>query len=205
MFPPKTEAEWRTLVDKALGEASYASLVSGTHDGLEIQPLYIRPSDEEAINASVAGFMAPARRTGNTTWDIRSLHTTNDPATANTEILDDLLGGVNSICLQMEAPAQSGLTPTLPAMGQALSGAHLDMIHLSVLAGDQYIGAALALTALWDDNGIKTGQRRGAVNADPLGHLARTGGLEDKLYDTLRTLAHFISTNHAEWPDVTLM
>ncbi|MGI9407826.1 MAG: methylmalonyl-CoA mutase family protein, partial [Hyphomicrobiaceae bacterium] len=80
-----------------------------------------------------------------------------------------------------------------------------DMIHLSVLAGDQYIGAALALTALWDENGIKTGQRRGAVNADPLGHLARTGGLEDKLYDTLRTLAHFISTNHAEWPDVTLM
>ena len=204
-FPPKSEHDWRALVSKALKDASFESLLTSTFDGIDIQPLYTAESGSDQESPSIAHFMAPARRTGDAQWDIRALHTATDPAVANANVLDDLFGGANSICLQMEAPGQSGLTPTYQAMSEALSGAHLDMIHLSVLAGDQYIGAGLGLMALWDEHKIKTGQRRGAIHADPLGHLARTGGLEDKLYDTLRTLAHFISTNHAEWPDVTLM
>jgi len=208
-FPPKTRDDWRTLVDKALKDAAFDSLVTQTHDGLDIQPLYSRSLEAAGADVSIAGHMPASRRTADLAkggaWDIRALHTQSDPLVANADIIDDLTGGVNSICLQMEAPGQNGLTPTFDAMATALSGTHLDMIHLSVLAGDQYIGAALAMMALWDQNDIKPGQRRGAIHADPLGHLARTGGLENKLYDTLRTLAHFISTNHADWPDVTLM
>ncbi len=204
-FPPKSRDDWRALVDKALKGASFDTLVTTTHDDLEIQPIYARADTGVGPGVSIAGHTDMARQPVDATWDIRTLHVQSDPQIANAEIIDDLSGGANSICLQMQAPGQPGLEPTFDAMSAALSGAHLNMIHLGVLAGDQYIGAALAMMVLWDENDIKQGQRRGAVNADPLGHLARTGCLEDKLYDTLRTLAHFIATNHSDWPDVTLM
>lgn len=202
-FPPKSRDDWRALVDKALKDASFESLVARTHDGLEVQPIYA--ADKVPAPLSIAGHVKIPAQSDAAGWDIRTLQPHTDPQTTNTAVLDDLTGGANSICLQMQAPGQTGLTPTFDAISEATAGAHLDMIHLSVLAGDQYIGAGMALMALWDEKGIKQGQRHGAINADPLGHLARTGGLEDKLYDTLRTLAHFISTNHTDWPDVTLM
>jgi len=202
-FPAKTEADWRALVEKALKGAPFASLNTTTLDNIEIAPLYARSGADESV--SISPHLPADRRSTKTTWDIRTLHTRNDPQNANADILADLMGGANSVCLQMEAPGQNGLTPTYDAIAAATEGTHLDMIHLGVAAGDQYIGAALAMMALWDERGVKQGQRRGAINADPLGHLARTGGLENKLYDTLRILAHFVATNHAEWPDVTLM
>ncbi|MEO0620074.1 MAG: methylmalonyl-CoA mutase family protein, partial [Pseudomonadota bacterium] len=207
-FPDANVDDWRALVDKALKDVPFESLTTTTLDGIEIAPLYTRADtvDLPIVNAwSGATRALDIAREGATPWDIRTLHAETDPAQVNAAVLEDLVGGASSVCLQMAASGQHGLPARLDAIDAALAGAHTDMIHTSLLAGDQYIGGALALQALWDARDAKAGQRRGAVNADPLGHLARTGQLEEKLYDTLRTLAHFIATNHAEWPDVTLM
>ncbi|MEL6423129.1 MAG: methylmalonyl-CoA mutase family protein, partial [Pseudomonadota bacterium] len=228
-FPPSSQEDWRALAEKALKGAPLSGLFAKTADDIEIAPLYadgrpvapVAPGADDA-NARPASTSPPTEtgrvdawsaatralcipRDGATPWDIRALHGGTDAGDVNAAILDDLAGGASSICLQMAAPGQHGLGGTYAAMDAALAGAHLDMIHTSVLAGDQYVGAALALEALWDARGCKAGGRRGAVNADPIGHLARTGELEDKLFDTLRTLAHFVATNHAGWPDCTLM
>ncbi|MEL7542199.1 MAG: methylmalonyl-CoA mutase family protein [Pseudomonadota bacterium] len=207
-FPDASIDDWRALVDKALKDAPFESLTTTTLDGIEIAPLYtgadmVNLPDVDAWSGATRALNV-ARDTA-TPWDIRTLHAEADPAEVNAAVLDDLVGGASSVCLKMAASGQHGLPARFEAIDAALAGAHIDMIHTSLLAGDQYIGGALALQALWDASDAKAGQRRGGVNADPLGHLARTGQLEDKLYDTLRTLAHFIATNHAEWPDVTLM
>jgi hypothetical protein len=39
-FPAATQADWRKLVDKTLGEAPFASLEKFTVEGLPIEPLY---------------------------------------------------------------------------------------------------------------------------------------------------------------------
>ena len=41
-----TEAEWRRLVERALGGRPFESLISTTFEGLTIVPLYQRPATE---------------------------------------------------------------------------------------------------------------------------------------------------------------
>ena len=40
LFPPASEAEWRSLVEIALGNRPFESLISTTFEGLKIEPLY---------------------------------------------------------------------------------------------------------------------------------------------------------------------
>ena len=47
-FPPATEAGWRALVDKTLGEAPFSTLEKTTSEGLAIEPLYVPAARAEA-------------------------------------------------------------------------------------------------------------------------------------------------------------
>jgi methylmalonyl-CoA mutase len=88
-FPSADEAAWKTLVEKALKGAPFASLESKSYDGIVIEPLY-RP----AKAADVVPGRAPA-----TPWAVIQRIEIADGKTANRQILDDLNNGANGFAL----------------------------------------------------------------------------------------------------------
>lgn len=194
-----TTTEWRELVAQAFGGAdAIRSLTSTSLDGIEIEPLY--RADEALAERAFDLF-----GTSSAAWEIGSLVTTNDPAIANRQILEDLEGGAGAVTLRLAAPGQSGLPTRLDAVSAALDGVHLGLVPVGFLAGDQYFGALQCLMALWDQHGIAAASRRARLNADPLGTLAGTGALEQDLYSTLEVLGHFIGQNIDNMLSVSLL
>ena len=59
-FPAATEADWRKLVDKTLGEAPFSSLAKTTAEGLPIEPLYA-PAPQANAPAAPSPPTAPGR------------------------------------------------------------------------------------------------------------------------------------------------
>lgn len=208
-FPRPTKEEWLALVTKALkGRNVDATLTTTTYDDIAIRPIYTSTDTENLLDpipdASpfTRGFSEPPP---NGTWDIRPRHAAKVPSDVNTAILEDIAGGASSFILQMSAPGQFGLEPSKDAIAAALKGVHLDMIAVSLDAGEDYLGAAQSLLTIWDERKIGATSRRGAFNADPLGTLARVGTTERPIYEMLQTMARYVSANLGQWPNVTLM
>ena len=165
-----------------------------TYDGLRIEPIYTR--------SNTAPLLAQA---GKNKWGVRVLHAGADPQVVNTAITEDLAGGATSIALQLATPGQFGLPPRYDAIAAALRGVPLDRVTVCFAAGDQYFGAAQCLMALWDETGMRSIEMRGALHADPLGTLTRTGALEAGLWPSLELLGRFVATNMEPMPDVRLL
>ncbi|MBI1384034.1 MAG: methylmalonyl-CoA mutase [Rhizobiales bacterium] len=195
---------WLALASKALGGRDpNQSLAIETLDGIKVRPLYERADVARPAPALVDG--RAVWPDGRRAWDIRQLHASPDAQATNAAILEDLAGGVTSITLRLEAPGQFGLRPRHEAIAAALEGVHLDMISIGLEAGEDYLGAAQSLAAIWQERGIADGVARGAINADPLGALARVGVLEDRAHDALQTLALFAAANVGRRPGVRLL
>ena len=207
-FAAATEQDWLALAQKALkSDRGLEKITSKTLDGIERKPLYSRadaPATGEMAGPGqepfARGTQTPDTRRG---WDIRQRHAGPDPDRANTAILADLSGGVSSLTLQIAAPGQFGLPARYEAIAGVLEGVHLDMIWVGVEAGDDYMGAAHSLQALWAERGIDEGRCLGGYQGDPLGVLARNGVVDDGIDQSIQTLAHFTSANHARTPNVT--
>lgn len=203
-FPPADEAAWLALVEKALKGADFEkTLVSRTYDGLGLKPLYA-PADETASSGLpgtppyIRGFRAGP---GEMPWDICQLHALPEPNAANEAILQDLNGGVSSICLQIAAPGQFGLEMSSPAdLVRALDGVMLDLAGISLFAGANTGAAAEVLQALWREKDIAADRVSGAFNADPLGILARTGALPIAIEQALAEMAQLALTAQRSYP-----
>lgn len=209
-FERRSRRDWLDLATRALAGGDPGGLLATTTaDGIRLAALYARDDLGDLEDCGLPGcppFTRGFHQARNAPgWDICQLHADPDPARANTAILEDLAGGATSIVLRMSAPGQFGLPARLEAVRTALAGVHLEMIAVGLEAGEHYLGAAQSLLALWDESGIADTVRRGSFNADPLGALARTGALEDRLYDAIRTLAHFVSGNLATWPGIRFL
>lgn len=208
-FPQLDESAWRAVVDKALKGADFdKALVSRTYDGLEIRPLYTRGDESGADAASVPGhapYTRGTRAAGETrAWDIRQLHASSGPAEANAAILEDLEGGVSSIALQVASPGQSGVKLDSPDdLARALEGVHLDMAGVWLEAGHGTGAAAAALQQLWSTRGYATDAVSGGFGADPLGVMARTGGLPQSLEQAMAEIGALATTTHHTYPNVT--
>ncbi len=170
---------WRDLVEKALRGAPFESLVTRTFDGLTIAPLYL-PGD--------APRHGPLARSAD--WvDIRSACAQNDPDAANSVILAELEGGATSISLQLEAPGQIGISADARALEAALDGVDLKLAQIWLAPGEHFEAGAAALDAVWREAGIPNGEAAGGYGADPLGALARTGGLDRAVSQALNAMA----------------
>src|SRR5690606_29637830 len=133
-------------------------------------------------------------------WDVRQRHAEPDPAAANAVILEDLRGGVTSVLLQILAPGQAGLNYGAAALERALREVPLKDVIIALDAGENTLDAAGSLMEIWRAAGVSENERRGALNYDPLGVLARTGtlyypaerscGIAAKLAADCRTLPH---------------
>ncbi|MFL5295688.1 MAG: methylmalonyl-CoA mutase family protein [Phenylobacterium sp.] len=126
-FPPATEAQWRALVDKTLGEAPFDSLQKATVEGLPIAPLY---APAERPNA-------PARQPGaDRAWEVATLTAHPDAARANTELLADLRGGAAAAVVRIDPTGQRGVAIGSEAgLARALDGVILELAPVTLDAG----------------------------------------------------------------------
>jgi methylmalonyl-CoA mutase len=126
-FPPATEADWRALVDKTLGEAPFASLEKTTVEGLPIEPLY----------APAARPAAPARAvSADRAWEVATLTAHPDAARANAEILADLRGGAAAAAVRIDPTGQAGVAVgAADHLARVLDGVILELAPVALDAG----------------------------------------------------------------------
>lgn len=118
-FPQADHDQWRKLVDAVLKGAPFEKLVSKTHDGMTIQPIYPRAKGA----APVAG-RAPAAP-----WTIMQRIDHPDAREANKQALHDLENGATGLVLVFAGSVGArgfGLPPTKEALETVLDGVHLD-------------------------------------------------------------------------------
>ncbi len=163
-FPPRSEADWRALVDKALKDAPFDTLKTVTRDGIAVEPIY--PAGD------VKGPLST--RPGGTAWEIIQRVDHSDPDEANSQALIDLENGASGLALVFSgAPSArgAGLPVDEEAIKRALAGVHLGMIEMRLQAGPNAIAAAGMLAGLAPpDSSICFG-------VDPIDTLAATGTL----------------------------
>jgi methylmalonyl-CoA mutase len=195
-FPPATEADWLSAVEKALKGKGVDTLTRKTADGIGIKALY-RESDFAAATdpLGVPG-QAPYLRGATAApdkwrpWDIRQLFTQPSPSETNQEILRDLERGVSSVELVADHTGEQGIQlASLEDFETALAGVRADYagVALSHVA-DSGI-ATSALLGLWAESQENAEALAIDFNMDPLGALARTGTLTDGLDRTFARLA----------------
>jgi methylmalonyl-CoA mutase len=133
-FAPATEADWRALVDKTLGEAPFSSLEKTTVEGLVIEPLY----------APAAQPQAPARAVPpDRAWEVATLTAHPDAARANAEILADLRGGAASAVIRIDPTGKAGVAVGSSAdLARVLDGVILELAPVALDAG--FLGPAAA-------------------------------------------------------------
>jgi methylmalonyl-CoA mutase len=126
-FPAATEADWRKLVDKTLGEAPFSSLEKTTAEGLAIEPLY--PPSPQAN--------APARRVAaDRAWEAATLTSHPDPVRANREVLADLNGGAASLVVRLDPTGKTGVAVGSDAvLARVLDGVILELAPVALDAG----------------------------------------------------------------------
>ena len=126
-FPPATQAQWRALVDRTLGEAPFSSLEKTTAEGLRIEPLYGQAPRPAAPARAVAAERA---------WEVATLTAHPDPARANAEILADLRGGAAAAVLRVDPSGRAGVAiGSEAALARALDGVILELAPVALDAG----------------------------------------------------------------------
>lgn len=182
-FPTHTHDEWRELaaavVNKAkaedakvTGAEAEASMRTTLPGGLEVDPLYLRPSDGAPLG--VPGAMpftrGRAMRQAGQPWDVRQLHDHPDAATSRAAVLDDLEHGVTSVWVHVG-------TDGIPAaaLSEVLADVNLEMAPVVVSSYDAQDAAARVLREVLDQNPESTGN----LGLDPIGAAARLGGSPD--------------------------
>lgn len=193
-FPAASREQWQALVEKALKGADFEKrMVSRTADGLRIEPLYTRADalgGAETARPGAAPFTRGTRaaRPG-LGWDIGAMCFESDAKTANEVILEELAGGATSIVLQISGSGGPGLPASAEAIATALKDVMLDVCPVGLVAGEDANSAAAALVSAWQANGVAEAKRMGSFGADPLGTLARQGGLSRPLDEAIEAAA----------------
>src|SRR5215217_2020655 len=173
-FPPAMREQWLKLVETVLkGADSDKKLVSRTTDGLRIEPLY--PKAEAAPLVSRA-------RSG--PWRIAQRVDHPEPAAANDLALADLEGGADALAVvHAGAPSARGFgveVRTAEDLDRALQGVMLDLVAVRLeTAPFEGRAAAAQWTALAERRGLDPATLDIDFGLDPIGDLARTGGLPE--------------------------
>ena len=170
-FPPASEAEWRTLVERVLDGRPFESLVSTTFEGLKIAPLYQRPTNESAR----------ALRQHHGPWKISQRMDHPEPEIANQMARADLIGASDALTLTVsQAHSARGFGVRIDGerdIDAALAGIDLDLISLRLDAGARALDLAPPFAALARRRSLASASLDVDFGHDPVGHLARSGVL----------------------------
>ncbi|MGH6852388.1 MAG: methylmalonyl-CoA mutase family protein, partial [Methylocella sp.] len=168
---PASEADWRTLVERALGGRPFDSLVSTTFEGLRIAPLYPRAASE--------GARALRQKPG--AWKISQRMDHPEPEAANQMARADLEGGAGALTLAIaQAQPARGFGVRIETerdLDAALAAIDLDLISLRLDAGPRALDLAPAFASMARNRRLTPASLDVDFGHDPVGHLARTGVL----------------------------
>jgi methylmalonyl-CoA mutase len=169
-FPPASEAEWRTLAERALDGRPFETLVSTTFEGLKVAPLYQRPTNESA----------QARRQHHGPWKISQRMDHPEPEIANAMARADLMGGADALTLAIApTPSARGFGVRIDTgrdLDAALAGLDLDLVSIRVDAGAR-ADIAPAFASMARNRCLTSASLDVDFGYDPVGHFARTGVL----------------------------
>ncbi|QRM28213.1 methylmalonyl-CoA mutase family protein [Microvirga sp. VF16] len=188
-FPLATREQWLKLVEGVLKGADFQKkLVSRSHDGIAIQPLYPKAEGSTPIAREQAG-----------RWRVSQRIDHPDQQKANELALLDLEGGADALTLVThKAPAARGFgvrIDSLDELDRALSGVMLDLIHLRIDAGVHGRQMAALILALAERRGHKLSELSADLGLDPIGAMAAQGrmsaswdAMAQRMGDTLEHL-----------------
>jgi len=169
-FPPATREQWLALVARLLKGAPFdRELVARTYDGLTIQPLYERSSQQHAP----AGRMSAG-------WQILQRIDHPDPAAANAEARHDRDNGATGLSLVVAGSIGAygyGMAAGEEAIARALDGIALDAAGtaLELDAGAWAQDAGRNIASLVSRRGMPAGAANIRFGFDPLGAMATSG------------------------------
>jgi methylmalonyl-CoA mutase len=168
-FPVPTREQWLKLVEGVLKGADFQKkLVSRTHDGIEIQPLYPKAENAPRIARAETG-----------RWRVSQRVDHPDPEKASDLALLDLEGGADALTLvTRRAPAARGFgvrIDSIDDLDQALSGVMLDLIHLRLDTGGNGRQMAAMMLALARRRGHDLSSLSVDLGLDPIGAMAGMG------------------------------
>lgn len=213
-FPPGDEARWRVLVEKALKDAPFSRLTTHTEHGVAVKPLYRAPDWDAAGGASGLPGLPPFTRGDRAIndaylpWDIRQVVMHPDPAAAAAEVMEALNGGVSSIELRVDAAGEQGVVARSASdLSKILADVKFDLATVALEAAGASSAhgvelAALLATAVGDQ---AAGDAMLAFNVDPIGALARTGGLPGPADAELAEAAAFAVDARRQFPKAKLL
>jgi methylmalonyl-CoA mutase len=187
-FPPADEALWRAAVDKVLKGADFdRKLVSRTLDGVTIQPLEPRRPDAALV----------ARTAPDQPWRITARIDHPEPETASALALADLAGGADALTLVFEGAASArgfGLPTTDAAtLNAALAGVELDLVAIRLDPAPQTRITARLFAEVVKARRLQPGDLDVDFGFDPVGLLARSGGLMVAWADAEKRLAEMLA------------
>ena len=187
-FPSADAAQWRKLVDAALKGADFDKrLVSRTHDGLRIEPLYPRAAGAHPIAGRKAG--AP--------WTLMQRADHPDPMAANKQALQDLENGATGLTLAFAGSLNAngyGLDPSPEKLARVLDGVELDAgitVDFDIAAPSR--SAVPNFVALVKSRNIAPGSIDWRAGINPLGGLAATGMAPKPWPELSKTFAQTVS------------
>jgi methylmalonyl-CoA mutase len=213
-FPRGDEARWRALVEKALDGAPFSKLTTRTEHGVAVKPLYRAPDWDVAGDASGLPGLPPFTRGDRALndaflpWDIRQAVVHPDPGAAAAEVMEALNGGASSIELRVDAAGEQGVVARSAAdLSKILADVRLDLAAVALEAAGASSAhgvelAALLATAI-GDHAAKDAMI--AFNVDPIGALARTGGLPGPADAELAEAAAFAVDALKQFPKAKLL
>jgi methylmalonyl-CoA mutase len=168
-FPPATREAWLALVDTILKGASFEEkLVTRTHGGLRIEPLYARPASAQPVAGRAP--VAP--------WQVMQRVDHPDPAAAHVQVLEDLANGATGLALVFQGAVGAhghGLPASEEALARALEGIALDAAAIELDLGPNITDAGAWLAAAVKRRGIPPQASPIRFSFDPLGAMAATG------------------------------
>jgi len=168
-FPAADKAAWQALVEKALKGAALSSLESKSYDDIVIEPLYGPATGADVI---------PGRAPG-TPWEVMQRIDIADGKTANSQILEDLNNGANSLALVFQGSVGDygyGLPPSEVMLKDAFKDVHLDWgIAVELQLGPLCKDAALMLANMVHMIDIPPSDVNIRFGFDPIGVLAANG------------------------------
>lgn len=176
VFAKPTREEWLTSALAGLpNHESLDSLTKQTLDGLTIQVLYDSCRDgqlDSMHSAAIAG-----------AWDNRlCVYNYGDDASANKKILEGLHGGNSSLQIHVDGSND---------LHTILKGVKLDLVTVSLLAGNAYSQTADTYYELAKTQSVDNQSIRCSFNADPIGTWLRGDSTTQPTQVALKELAAF--------------
>ena len=167
-FPPATEEAWRGLVDAVLKGAPFARLESRTHDGLTIEPLYVRDATATAVGGRAPG----------AAWTVMQRVDHPDPAVANAQALDDLENGATGLVLVFAGSVSAngfGLDPSPATLKRTLDGVDLTAVAIDLNLSPATRHVVRDFAALVKSRGIAPAKVDLRASINPIGGYAASG------------------------------